>query len=91
MSGFAAEPISLQGDTETYLILYGSGRGVETMATATIGGVRADVTYAGPMPSVPGADQFNIRIPPAMAGMGTVDVLVTVAGRPSNAVRVTFR
>ncbi|MBI3679088.1 MAG: YHYH protein [Acidobacteria bacterium] len=87
----AAQPISLEGDSETYLVLYGSGRGTETQAAATIGGIAAEVTYAGPMPSFSGADQYNVRVPKEVAGMGAVDVVVTVAGRPSNAVRVRFQ
>ncbi|MBI1789110.1 MAG: YHYH protein [Acidobacteria bacterium] len=87
----ASQPISLEGDSETYLVLYGSGRGAETAAAATIAGIAAEVTYAGPMPSFSGADQYNVRIPGELAGRGAVDVVVTVAGRPSNAVRVKFQ
>jgi uncharacterized protein (TIGR03437 family) len=90
-SEVSSQPFSLEGDTETYLILYGSGRGKESSASATIGGVLADVTYAGAYAAVPGVDQYNLRIPASLAGKGNLDVVLTVAGRVSNAVRITIR
>jgi uncharacterized protein (TIGR03437 family) len=84
-------PFSLDGDTETYLVLYGSGRGKETTATATIGGIASDVAYAGPYPAVAGVDQYNLRISKSLAGKGAVDVILNVSGRTSNPVRITIR
>jgi uncharacterized protein (TIGR03437 family) len=85
-----ANPIALNGD-QVYLTLYGSGLGSATSATATIGGVAATVSYAGPQGSFPGLDQYNILIPESLAGMGTVNLVVTAGGRPSNPVNVTMQ
>jgi uncharacterized protein (TIGR03437 family) len=83
-------PIALNND-QVYLILYGSGLGAATTATATIGGVSATVTYAGPQGTYSGLDQYNILIPASLAGKGKVDVVVTAAGKPSNPVNITIQ
>ena len=75
----------------SYLILAGSGFGNATAATATIGGVTANVAYAGPQGAYPGVDQYNILIPSTLAGAGQVSVVVTAAGLPSNAVNLTVQ
>ena len=72
-------------------MLYGSGLGSTTTATATIGGISATVTYAGAQATYQGMDQFNILIPASLAGKGKVDVVVTAAGKPSNPVNVTIQ
>jgi len=85
-----ASPIALNGD-QVYLTLYGSGLGTATTATATIGGVAATVTYAGPQGTYQGLDQFNILIPAALAGKGQVEIVVTAGGKPSNPVNITVQ
>ncbi len=87
---FVASPIALNGD-QVYLVLYGSGLGSATSATATIGGVSATVAYSGPQSTYPGLDQYNVLIPSSLAGRGSVNVIVTAAGKPSNAVNVTIQ
>jgi uncharacterized protein (TIGR03437 family) len=82
-AGSAANP--------AYLVLVGSGLGNTSQATATIGGVSANVIYAGPEGTYPGVDQYNILIPPSLAGSGQVDVIVTAAGLPSNTVNITLQ
>jgi uncharacterized protein (TIGR03437 family) len=72
------------------LVLYGSGIGSATSATATVGGVNATVNYAGPQGTYSGLDQYNVAIPASMVGKGAVDVVVTVAGLPSNTISVTI-
>jgi uncharacterized protein (TIGR03437 family) len=82
-AGSASDPV--------YLVLVGSGLGSATSATATIGGVNATVSYAGAEGTYPGVDQYNILIPPSLAGKGLVSVVVTAAGLPSNAVNVMLQ
>jgi uncharacterized protein (TIGR03437 family) len=36
-------------------------------------------------------DQYNILIPPSLAGRGSVDVVVTAAGKSSNTVNITIQ
>ncbi len=83
-------PIALNGD-QVFLILYGSGLGSSTTATATMGGVNATVTAAGPQPTYGGLDQFNVLIPASLTGKGNVSIVVTAGGKPSNAVNVTIQ
>ena len=78
-----------------YLILAGSGlggaSGNTSQVTSTIGGVNAAVSYAGSQGTYPGLDQYNILIPPSLAGKGQVDVIVTAAGLVSNTVNMTLQ
>jgi uncharacterized protein (TIGR03437 family) len=53
--------------------------------TATIGGVPAEVIYAGAAPGLPGVNQVNVRVPPE-AAPGVVPLVIQAAGRASNAV-----
>ena len=74
-----------------YLILYGTGLGKTTQAKINIGGVDLDAAYAGPQGTYPGLDQYNVLLPPTLAGRGKTSVAVTAAGRASNPVNVTFK
>lgn len=87
----STDPISLSGSGDVYLLLYGSGRGTNTTATATIGGVTATVAYAGPQGEYAGLDQYNIVIPSSLAGRGRVPVVLTVGGYRSNPVYITVQ
>ena len=78
-----ATPIALNGD-QVYLTLYGSGLGSATSATATIGGVAATVSYAGPQGGYPGLDQYNILVPSSLAERRT-------GGRGCNCWRKTIQ
>jgi uncharacterized protein (TIGR03437 family) len=66
----------------------GDGNGVAEAVTVTLQGVPAQVAYAGLAPGLEGADQLNIVIPPEMAGLGSVNIVVTANNRSSNAVTV---
>lgn len=87
---YSAKPISLNGD-QVYLVLYGSGLGSATSATATIGGTASTVAYSGAQGTYSGLDQYNILIPSSLAGKGSVDVVVTAAGKASNAVNISIQ
>ena len=82
-------------DRPVYLILYATGlRNRSSLANVqvTIGGISASVEYAGPEGSgVPGLDQINIRLIPALKGLGVADLVLTVDGVPSNTVAVDVR
>jgi hypothetical protein len=88
-----AVPITI-GSDNLYLQLYGTGiRYVAGLnkVTCTIGGQNATVLYAGAAPGFPGLDQVNVQIPAALAGAGSVNVVVTVDGQASNPVTLTFK
>lgn len=59
------------------LYLTGSGLGYGSTVTATIGGIAAPVTYAGPHPTRGGIDQFLIQIPAGVADGCYVPVDIT--------------
>jgi hypothetical protein len=84
-------PIDIGPATDlVYLILYGANLPPGAI-TATIGGVPADLAYAGPLQPANGVAQFNILIPRSLTGAGTVDVVLTAGGKSSNAVTVNIR
>ncbi len=89
-----ATPIPLEAaGTQVFLSLYATGvRNRNSLAdvSATVGGVAATVTYAGPQGSFPALDQVNLLVDP-FTGPRLVGVQVTVAGYGSNTVQVQFR
>lgn len=85
------DPVDLGASGDVYLVLYGSGRGDTTTATATIGGVAATVAYAGAQGQYNGLDQYNVIVPRSLAGRGRVPVVLTVGGFATNPVYVTIR
>ncbi len=88
----ATLPVDLGPDTDqVYLILFGSGLGSATSASATIGGATATVAFAGAQGTYSGLDQYNVLVPRSLIGRGKVDVLVKAGGKTSNAVNITVR
>lgn len=70
-----------------YLIFYGTGlRGRSSLnnVQVTIGGVAAQVMYAGPQPTYAGLDQLNVKLPTSLRGRGLVEVVVIVDGVTAN-------
>jgi uncharacterized protein (TIGR03437 family) len=58
---------------------------------ATIGGLNSTVQFAGAAPGLIGLDQFNIELGRNLAGMGEVDVVLTVDGKAANVVRINVK
>jgi uncharacterized protein (TIGR03437 family) len=89
------EPIDLGPESqEVFLILFGTGiRGAASPGDVSvrIGGVAAEVTFAGPQSQFAGLDQVNVRMPRALAGRGAVELNLSVSGRMANAVVVDIR
>lgn len=91
-SAVVASPIAIGPASElATLILYATGLNSATDVAVTIGGVTAQVTYAGPQGTYAGLDQINVLIPQSAAGKGKVDIVVTAAGKPSNPVNVVIQ
>jgi uncharacterized protein (TIGR03437 family) len=92
---FFAVPIDLGPETDLmFLTAFGTGirfRSSLSTVTASIGGVNAEVLYAGPQGELVGLDQINLRIPRSLVGRGDVDVALTVDGKLANTVRVNIR
>jgi uncharacterized protein (TIGR03437 family) len=93
---FVATPVSLGAETDKlFLILFGSGlRAVRNLSDVTVevGGVEVPVAFAGAQGDLVGLDQVNIGpLPRALAGKGSVEVVIRVAGRRANRVTVTIQ
>ncbi|MCP5113375.1 MAG: hypothetical protein GY953_21285 [bacterium] len=79
---------------QVVLVLFGTGiRHRQSLGDirVTIGGIPADVYYAGPQPQFPGLDQLNVRLSAQLAGRGLVVIELGIAGRLANAVTVLLR
>ena len=90
----SAIPINLGVDTPTYLSLYGTGirnRSALSNVSCTVGGVSVPVSYADSQLQYAGLDQVNIALTLNLRGNGDTDIVCTVDGQQSNAVRVNIQ
>jgi len=92
---FVPLPLDLgPGSDQVFLILFGTGlrfRSSLPAVTVKIGGIDAQVLYAGPQGGFVGLDQLNVAVPRSLIGRGEVDVVLTVDGQTANTVRVNIR
>lgn len=92
---YVLQPIDLGAAGEqVFLILYGTGiRGRSSLdaVNVRIGGERAKPDFAGPSEGFVGLDQINVQLPRALARQGEVEVVLTVDGKTSNAVRLRIK
>jgi uncharacterized protein (TIGR03437 family) len=90
-----AVPINLDVESDqVFLVLYGTGvRGRSNLSNVgcTVGGVAAEVTYAGEANGFVGLDQLNLRLPASLRGRGTVGVFVSVDGKLANGVTINVK
>ena len=89
---FVGRPIDPgKADETLFLLLFGTGfrrhYGLGSIG-AKLGGVDAQVTYAGPQGEYIGLDQLNLRVPRELAGRGEVELVVSFGGVASNPLRV---
>jgi uncharacterized protein (TIGR03437 family) len=71
-----------------YLVLFGTGVRDGQDIKAFVGGIEAQVDYAGPQPDFVALDQINIRIPATLNGQGVLDVTITDGLTISNTVTI---
>ena len=83
-------PIALDNASTVYVSLYGTGLRAASSVTCTVGGLPAQVVFAGAQSTYPGLDQVNIALPAALKGAGTVNVVVSAGGISSNPVQLAF-
>ncbi len=62
-----------------------------TLPTVTIGGASAQVTYSGLAPGFAGLYQVNVVVPAGAPSGGSVDVILSIGGVPSNTVTVAVQ
>ncbi|MEP7273086.1 MAG: DUF5666 domain-containing protein, partial [Acidobacteriota bacterium] len=88
-------PIDLGLPTDrVFLVLFGTGIRFRTdlaSVSAKVGGVDAQVTYAGPQGTFVGLDQVNLLLARSLIGRGEVDVSLLVNGKAANTVSVNIR
>jgi uncharacterized protein (TIGR03437 family) len=92
---FLAVPIDLSSEAEqVFLLLTGTGiRNHSGLANvrAKIGEQNAEVTSADSQGILPGVDQVDVRLQPALRGRGEVSVELSVDGRATNSVRIKIK
>jgi uncharacterized protein (TIGR03437 family) len=79
---------------QTALVLYGTGirnRVALSDVVVQIGAQSLPAFYAGAAPTYVGLDQVNVQLPRSLAGSGTVNLSVSVAGTVSNVLTVAFQ
>lgn len=90
-----AVPIDFgQPNDQLFLILYGSGfrkRTALSAVTCTIGGTNIPVPFAGAQGGLVGLDQVNLDLPRSLIGRGSVNVQLTVDGKNTKPVTITFK
>lgn len=86
-------PINLGPSTQqVYLEMYGTGIRSAKSVTVTVGTLGVPVLYAGAAPVYAGLDQVNIGpLPAALAGTGSVNIVITADGQAANTVNVTIQ
>lgn len=93
--GCISVPMDLGAPTDKLIVeLYGTGiRGNSSLSNvvAQIGGVPAQVAYAGSQFQYDGLDQVNVYVPRSLAGAGEVPVVLTVDGITANVVSINIK
>ena len=92
---FVPNLIDVSEPTEqVFLLLFGTGirfRNTDVSVSAQIGGVEAEVLYAGKQPDFIGVDQINLRLASGLAGRGQVNIVVNIEGQATNTVSITCK
>jgi uncharacterized protein (TIGR03437 family) len=90
-------PLAITPSTPTQpavLVLAASGiRNRSSLAAVkvTIGTLSLPIQYAGPSPEFPGLDQINVALPASLAGLGLVELALSVDGREANPLQIQIR
>ena len=74
----------------TFLSLFMTSLDDVTTPTVWVGGTSVHVQYFGPQGSYPGMQQINAQLPPALQGVGRVELVVEQNGHRSNAVETVL-
>lgn len=89
---FVPMPLLFNSSSEQlFLVLFGTGLRFRDTISASVGGLNANVLYAGAAAGFAGLDQVNILLPFALRGRGDVDVVLLVDRVPVNTVRIHVR
>ena len=89
----ALAPVSVHQPGQVYLTMFGTGFDAASLRSmpATVEGVSAPITYAGPQPDSPGLDQIDLLLPSSLGGTGLASIVVTFGATPCDAVFVAIQ
>jgi uncharacterized protein (TIGR03437 family) len=88
---FVSIPLNLgAASDQLFLLLFGSGVRFGKQVSVKVGGIDAQVFYAGAQGGFVGLDQINALLPRSLAGRGEIEVIVNVDGKASNIVKVNI-
>lgn len=90
LSPIDGNPLPVAVARDTLMVVYGSGWRFATNVSVRLNGITCKVVKIEPYSLLPGVDQVVFLIPPALAGYGPVDLVVSVAGRESNYARLVL-
>lgn len=98
-SKFVALPIDLGPDLgnatdQVFLVLFGTGlrfRSNLSNISAKLGGIDAQVLFAGVTQGFAGLDQVNLRLPRSLAGRGSVNIALTIDSKAANTVTASVK
>ncbi|MGH9838558.1 MAG: putative Ig domain-containing protein [Blastocatellia bacterium] len=89
---FVPAPLDLgSAGEQVFLVLYGTGLRFRQTVSASVGGVNANVLFAGAVAGFAGLDQINLSLPRSLIGRGEMDVQLRVDGVAANTVRISVR
>ena len=92
---FVAVPIDVSNaNDQVFVLFFGTGlRGAARLSDVNVqvGGTNSEVGFAGPQGDLAGLDQLNVRLSRTLMGRGEVDVVLNVAGRSANVVKINIR
>lgn len=93
---FEPLPLDLGPEGEQlFLIVFGTGfRNRTSLAnvTSTVGGLAAEVSFAGAQGDLAGLDQANLKIPRSLAGRsGSLEVVLRVENKAANVVQIALK
>lgn len=86
--------ISTAPNTQTFLILYGSGLHLNNPQIpdyAYIGDEPVEIIYAGPQGQYTGLGQMTLKLPLSLCGRGTVTLIGAIDGQPFNALEIKLQ
>lgn len=90
MANSDGSPVAI--DAGNFVMIFGTGfRYASTAMTMTIGGDSVTPLGFAAQSQFAGLDQANVQIPMTMAGKGDVDLVITLDGKASNAVKLKIK
>ncbi len=96
LSRYVPVPLDVgSANEQVFLVLFGTGMRAATAATISnlkVDGLEVPLLFVGAQGELVGVEQINsAQLPRTLAGRGEVDVVLTVAGKAANTVRINLK